>query len=244
MNSSIVKNVEFSKLNTDYAKLAQKKSHTDGSCLYLLFTGKQTKQPDFFFRNGTITPRLSSSFTQNIFMHDPHIMKASLLTSDSLKISNHHHYKEFFNQHASKSLRRYWHFLLTSGIKETATYIQAITPNILLVTGLVSSKDNDRIKLEDTIPILQEWTEESRKFLIEYALHKAFFPAELSTQLLPQLSKREQQVMHLLHQGYSNKEIAHSLSLSVYTIENYLRKMYQKFEVHNRTALCTKVLHQ
>lgn len=49
------------------------------------------------------------------------------------------------------------------------------------------------------------------------------------------LTDREQDVLTLLAQGMTNKDIAQSLFLSVRTIEAHLRNIYGKLEVNNRT---------
>jgi len=49
------------------------------------------------------------------------------------------------------------------------------------------------------------------------------------------LTDREQDVLTLLAQGMTNKDIAQSLFLSVRTIEAHLRNIYGKLDVNNRT---------
>lgn len=48
------------------------------------------------------------------------------------------------------------------------------------------------------------------------------------------LSEREQQILRLLADGASNKEISSKLSVSESTIEKHLEKIYQKLEVTSR----------
>jgi DNA-binding NarL/FixJ family response regulator len=49
------------------------------------------------------------------------------------------------------------------------------------------------------------------------------------------LTERERDVLELLAQGLTNKEIAQSLFLSVRTVEAHLRNIYSKLEVASRT---------
>lgn len=49
------------------------------------------------------------------------------------------------------------------------------------------------------------------------------------------LSAREEEVLILLSKGYSNKEIAAQLSLSIDTVASYLKLIYKKMHVRSRT---------
>ncbi|RYD39171.1 MAG: response regulator transcription factor, partial [Verrucomicrobiaceae bacterium] len=54
------------------------------------------------------------------------------------------------------------------------------------------------------------------------------------------LSKRETEILELLTQGLTNKEIADRLSLSVETVRVHLRRTYDKLHVHSRTEAVVK----
>lgn len=54
------------------------------------------------------------------------------------------------------------------------------------------------------------------------------------------LSKREQEVIKLLSQGYSTKEIAEQLQISFNTIETHRKHLLQKFEAKNVAELIKK----
>lgn len=57
----------------------------------------------------------------------------------------------------------------------------------------------------------------------------------------PRLSNREWDVLKLLLQGKSNKEIASSLNVSVRTVEFHLKNIYAKFQVSSRIELILKL---
>lgn len=53
----------------------------------------------------------------------------------------------------------------------------------------------------------------------------------------PVLSKREEEVLKALVQGYTNSEIAASLQLSTKTVETYRARIYSKLKIHSRADL-------
>ncbi len=54
------------------------------------------------------------------------------------------------------------------------------------------------------------------------------------------LSRREQEILDQLLRGFSNKEIAARLSISVFTVKNHLRHIYDKLQVRSRTDAMLK----
>jgi DNA-binding NarL/FixJ family response regulator len=56
------------------------------------------------------------------------------------------------------------------------------------------------------------------------------------------LTARETEVLLLLSKGYSNKEIADKLALSVDTVQCYLKHVYRKLHVRSRTEALLKYL--
>jgi len=50
-----------------------------------------------------------------------------------------------------------------------------------------------------------------------------------------ELSKRENEVLVLLAQGYLYKEIADTLGISIETVNTYIRRIYEKLHVHSRS---------
>lgn len=54
------------------------------------------------------------------------------------------------------------------------------------------------------------------------------------------LTQREKEVLQSAASGMTVKEMADKLNLSFYTVETHLKKIYQKFQVHNRQGLLTK----
>lgn len=70
--------------------------------------------------------------------------------------------------------------------------------------------------------------------------------ASLKSQLIPvqdnkltQLTRRETQILQLISEGSSNKEIAANLSLELQTVKNYVHKILEKLRVQNRRDAAT-----
>jgi len=61
---------------------------------------------------------------------------------------------------------------------------------------------------------------------------------------LATLSPREQSVLDLLSKGYLYKEIAESLVVSVPTVNTYIRRIYEKLQVHSRSQAITRYLQK
>ncbi len=51
------------------------------------------------------------------------------------------------------------------------------------------------------------------------------------------LTERERQIMQLVCEGRSNKEVGRELNLSEGTVKVHLHNIYQKLAIRNRTAL-------
>jgi DNA-binding NarL/FixJ family response regulator len=66
-------------------------------------------------------------------------------------------------------------------------------------------------------------------------------PADAGDTLAP-LSRREKEILQLLCGGYANKEIADRLHLSIETVRDYLKSIYDKLHVRSRTEAVVKTL--
>jgi DNA-binding NarL/FixJ family response regulator len=62
-------------------------------------------------------------------------------------------------------------------------------------------------------------------------------PARVKEKCSPTLSFRERQIVHLIQQAKSNKEIAYELCLTVGTVKEYVYHIFRKLNVTNRTEL-------
>ena len=57
------------------------------------------------------------------------------------------------------------------------------------------------------------------------------------------LSPREREVLELLARGYLYKEIADTLSISLPTVNTYIRRIYEKLHVRSRTEAVARFAH-
>jgi DNA-binding NarL/FixJ family response regulator len=61
---------------------------------------------------------------------------------------------------------------------------------------------------------------------------------------LAELTQREQEVLGLLSNGYTDKEIALRLRISIHTVHEHTRNIFEKLGVHNRTEAVVKFLQK
>ena len=50
-----------------------------------------------------------------------------------------------------------------------------------------------------------------------------------------QLTQREQDVLNLMSKGYVDKEIAPALGISIWTVHEHVKRIFEKLQVHSRT---------
>ena len=63
---------------------------------------------------------------------------------------------------------------------------------------------------------------------------QAFQQAKQKSKSVDQLSKRENEVLSLLAQGYLYKEIAEAMTITTATVNSYIRRIYEKLQVQSR----------
>jgi DNA-binding CsgD family transcriptional regulator len=56
------------------------------------------------------------------------------------------------------------------------------------------------------------------------------------------ISPRQKTVMNLLLQGWSRKEIAYRLEISINTVSGYVKEVYRHFEVHSQSGLIRRFI--
>ena len=62
-----------------------------------------------------------------------------------------------------------------------------------------------------------------------------------NTKPLETFTTREQEILHALAKGYQYREIAEKLLISIDTVRTYLRKIYEKLQVHSKVEALNKI---
>lgn len=71
------------------------------------------------------------------------------------------------------------------------------------------------------------------------------FPEKGKNQkLFDSFTSREQEIITALGKGYSYKEIAENLFISIETVRTYLRNIYEKLQVHSKVEALNKVFQK
>ena len=92
------------------------------------------------------------------------------------------------------------------------------------------------------LPLLRRvpYTHASRNFSQQIFSSASNNPREDFESLSDLLSKQEINVLRLLAQGHSNPEIARRQMLAVSTVRWYVKQIFRKLGVHNRTQAATQ----
>jgi len=73
-------------------------------------------------------------------------------------------------------------------------------------------------------------------------LASILFKKVIKQNIIKPLSDRENEVLSLVTKGYSNKEIAQELCISVNTVKNHISNIMKKMNVKNRNQLIISFL--
>ena len=110
----------------------------------------------------------------------------------------------------------------------------------IVVSGLIEPEEIQRIYSEHSISAYiekQAFDRASFRRLVE--------ETRLTHQALSKLSRltdREREVLNLLAEGLTNKEIAEKLFVTTNTVKRHLKAIFEKLDVHTRSAATAKVI--
>lgn len=83
-----------------------------------------------------------------------------------------------------------------------------------------------------------------QSLIVPPPLKPAVSAMEGSALPLEALSPREYEVVELLAEGLSNKELAERLSISLHTVKNHIKSVFRKLEVGSRLELVSRLQRQ
>src|SRR5262249_14293149 len=104
---------------------------------------------------------------------------------------------------------------------------------------LKETAESDLVNCVRAVAAGRHWLPAS---LLEGAKERERGRKAISDRMARSLSQREREVMLLVAESLSNKEIGRRLGLSEGTVKIHLHNIYQKVGVTNRTALATLTL--
>ncbi|HUI44966.1 MAG TPA: response regulator transcription factor [Nitrospirota bacterium] len=113
------------------------------------------------------------------------------------------------------------------------------------IRGYIKSSDTPAtmIKALHAVHIGEIWAE---RRILEKAISKPMLlPETIQSQIpgLPPLTNREMEVLTMVLQGASNREIANSNSISERTVKTHLYRVYRKLNVKSRTKAIALLSH-
>jgi DNA-binding NarL/FixJ family response regulator len=71
---------------------------------------------------------------------------------------------------------------------------------------------------------------------------KLFKPVKVTGDTQFDLTPRENEILNLIVQGIANSAIADKLFISLQTVRNHIKKIYEKLQVHSKAQAVAKVL--
>lgn len=105
-------------------------------------------------------------------------------------------------------------------------------------------KDTDRDELKKAIVTVYEqgmyYNKSTSEAMLQGLKRKNKNPPKLGQKIM--LSRREQEVLNLIAEGMTNREIADKLFVSNRTVDGHRTNLLQKFEINNTAKLLMKAL--
>ncbi|WP_374414419.1 LuxR C-terminal-related transcriptional regulator [Novosphingobium colocasiae] len=140
-------------------------------------------------------------------------------------------------------------FLTHHNINVVGAWCRGLTDDLSLIIGTHRA---NRIGQADDVPIglLQDRLNSLSNMVVEHlfaelldnsagqiALRFALPGATATTSETVRMSDRECEIAALICEGKQNKQVAWTLGISEFTVENHLRRIYRKLGIHSRAAL-------
>ncbi|MCB1668261.1 MAG: LuxR C-terminal-related transcriptional regulator [Porticoccaceae bacterium] len=244
-------NAEFQQLNASFGEDCVKRANASAVAL-LLHDRKQPSQPvNFLFHTG-VQDWIIDLYARSIHQYDPMLQHALNDHPECGFTGVNYKDAQMVPVSYQAENQRYWQTLGQEGFWETATCKKVLSKDLSLVIGLMMFEPERRkgwhLGVDRAMNTLDSWLGSAKDYLVEESLRAHFFARPMPGTTLPGdivalLTKREQQVVFELMKGYSNKLIGRELCLSIYTVENHLKRIYKKLGVSGRTQLLARLGH-
>lgn len=133
--------------------------------------------------------------------------------------------------------------VIASGLDTKVVFLTALATDDQILTAIANGAKGIVLKdaaFESLVACVREVAAGRQWFpvdLVETALRRDTQQRAESRRFVQRLTEREQEIVLLVAEGLSNKEIARRINLTEGTIKIHLHNIYDKLEVPNRTAL-------
>ena len=239
----------------DYARNLSHDCDIDSTCA--LITDKTTKATKvYYLGNFGVSEEVIDRYSSNeICNFDPYTDVLSqehdaLDDSGKFRVANHP-----VIERCSRRAHTYWQFCAEHDVEVVGAATMRFQPRLYLTIGAHRSRyggSRGAVPVERLafgIDVLQKKIATSLLASLlgggrGYHSLLSVVRADPATELVPapaSLSARETEVARLVCAGKQNKEIAWLAGLSECTVENHLRRIYQKLGIHNRAALVARM---
>lgn len=219
------------------------RSGANNLCLFVYSSRPKTTGVNFLCHYG-MTEKVHRDYSGGLWAHDPFLLSLAggCLSPTLLQ-------RRELEGRADVS-RPYWQYIDQVGYKDIVASIHPFSDEVFLVGGLMvqaAGSGCDSIECGKVLEELDSLVSTAAGDMLDHGLSLLFPPDTLRSAPTGQespsmyLTPRERDVVIALKEGRGNKQIAASLSLSEYTVENHFKRLFRKFSVSNRTALLSHV---
>lgn len=247
-------NYNFELANNSYAQKVMKLAGASGACLFLFNTRFDDERAISFLHHTRLHSEAIDLYRKGLFKYDTFLPVPNDVKFDRVPYLNTKRKRTYRSadicEKSARHNRKYWQTLGGFGYEETGAMVQKISRKAFLVIGIHLEDHRHSLQFDKTISTLESWMSEAGEYVVESSVQQ--FQNEIDKRVpaydfnsgARKLTNRERQVVCEVLKGKSNKQIATTLLLSDYTVENHLRRIYRKFDVHNRTSLAATLTAQ
>jgi DNA-binding CsgD family transcriptional regulator len=218
----------------------------DSASIMLCNRSSQRNSLSYLYNTGLRPDFLIQYKNNQIFLKDPFLSDHREDSGFSFRPWN------FDAADSSAQAIDYHHLIGRFAIAPVGASIVTINPGLALIIGAHCQSGHYR-RRDVTIPKVEHHVRQLSDMVILNLL-SAMTKDEKGLEILEQacvdgskpavdsvLTTREKQISRMVCLGLRNREIAGEMRLSEHTVENHLRKIYEKFAINNRASLVSKL---